>query len=356
MTDRVPARAGALESAARPTPAPPVLDPLPGRLGWAELEQIRSQRGRSTLLFITDRCPVECDHCSVDSRRDSPSISDFDLFGRIVDGLCAQPGLDVIGVSGGEPFVERRGLSLVARRVTESGRRLVVYTSGHWGVAARPPAWIAEVLARTTTVFLSTDGFHAERLPDERYIHAARAVAASGAWIVVQCIDLGSMVERAADLLTRALGSNWTDHAELHPTPPLTAGRGGDHFTLTRRAAGADFGACSMVASPMVRYDGTVTGCCNEGVIMGHGPDHLRRRLTVDTSVGDALDGFHADPWLRAMGGAGLGALTDHPRFADLADRRFTSICDLCWQMLDRVDPDEAEDPLVTAINLIGAP
>ena len=170
----------------------------------------------------------------------------------------------------------------------------------------------------------------------------------------MQCIDLGSMVERASQLLARAFGPNWSDHAELRPTPPLTAGRGAELFTLTRRAAGADFGACSMVASPMVRYDGTVTGCCNEGVIMGQGPDHLRRQVGAGT-VGDVLDGFHADPWLRAMGGAGLGALTTHPRFADLGDQRFTSICDLCWKMLDRVEAEEADDPLVTAINLIGA-
>ncbi len=325
-----------------------------GRLGWPELDLIRQQRGRSTLLFITDRCPVECAHCSVDSRRDSPMITDFALFEQIVDGLCAQPGLEVVGVSGGEPFVERRGLSLVARRVVEADKRLVVYTSGHWARQPQPPPWITEVLGHASTVFLSTDGFHAEAMPDERYVNAARSIAANDAWIVVQVIDLGSMVDRARDLLRQAFGDHFEDYAELRPTAPLTAGRGAELFTLTDRLAGFEFAPCKNVASPMVRYDGTVTACCNEEVIMGKGPDQLRRRARSADEVGRAIDAFHADPMLAAIGGAGPGALTSHPRFADLADRRFTSICDLCWKMLDRIEHDDEPDPLVTAINLIG--
>ena len=47
------------------------------------------------------------------------------------------------------------------------------------------------------------------------------------------------------------------------------------------------------------------------------------------------------------------GALTAHPRFADLAEREFTSICDLCWTMLDRVAGDEQPDPLIDAVSAV---
>src|SRR3954454_21603408 len=125
---------------------------MTGRLGWREIEDIRHQRGRSTLLFITDRCPVGCAHCSVDSRRDSPTITDFVLFEELVEWLCAQP-LEVVGISGGEPFVGRRGRSHAARRVTEAGNSLVVSTSGMWSKRPAPPAWIASVIESCTTVF-----------------------------------------------------------------------------------------------------------------------------------------------------------------------------------------------------------
>jgi hypothetical protein len=103
----------------------------------------------------------------------------------------------------------------------------------------------------------------------------------------------------------------------------------------------------------MVRYDGLVTGCCNESVIMNFGPARLRRRISSRQEMDDAVHAFHADPLLRAIGGVGLGALTAHPRFADLAETRFTSICHLCWQMLDRMPEDGTSDRLIESISLL---
>ena len=324
---------------------------MTSRLRWHDIELIRTQRRRSTLLFITDRCPVECAHCSVDSRRDSPTITDYVLFEQIVDELCAQPELEVVGISGGEPFVEKRGLTLAVERLHAAGKRIVVYTSGHWAIQPEPPKWIASVLDKCETVFLSTDAFHAEKMPDERYVNAARAIAAAGAWIVVQVIDADGMRERAESLLRDAFGADVDDRCEVRPTFGLSAGRGADVFTITPRHRGRDFSPCTMVASPMIRYDGVVTGCCNETVIMGGGPKQLRVSRSSGRDVTAAVESFHADPMLRAIGSAGPGALTDHPRFADLADRKFSTVCDLCWTMLDRVADDIEPDPLIGAVS-----
>jgi len=321
------------------------------RLDWQEIEEIRCAAERSTLLFITDRCPVGCAHCSVDSRRDSPTIKDRRLFAEIVEWICAQASFEVVGISGGEPFVERWGLTLASRRIVEAGKRLVVYTSGVWATQAQPPKWIADVLDRCATVFLSTDSFHADAMPDARFIHAARAIAAAGGWIVVQVVDQGNMVERTHGLLRQALGAEYQERAEVHPTQLLPSGRGANLPVFLHRQAGQTFPRCSKLGSPMVRYDGVVTGCCNESVIMGLGPTLLRKQGRTGTEVGAAVAALQNDPMLRAIGGVGPGVLTAHPRFGDLAERPFRSICDLCWQELDRVAGDERPDPLVAAIN-----
>ena len=320
------------------------------RLTFQEIDDIRNERGRSTLLFITDRCPVGCAHCSVDSRRDSPTIKDFELFGEIVEWIVAQD-YDVVGISGGEPFVERRGLSLAARRITDEGKRLVVYTSGVWATRPDPPAWIADVLDRSTTVFLSTDAFHQEGVGDGHYVNAARAIARAGAWIVVQVLEVDDMVQRAADLLRDAFGPDWEDYAELHPLAPLTAGRGADVFMRTKHRPGSAFAACGALTSQTIRYDGVVSACCNERTIMGWGPDALRRKATGGASLGAAVAELEGDPLLRAIGSIGPGVLTAHPRFADLADAPFSSVCDLCWKMHDRTAQDPEPDPLISAIS-----
>ena len=55
----------------------------------SEVERLRSEPGRAALLFITDRCPVGCLHCSVDSKPNSPKITDRPLFESVIDGLEA---------------------------------------------------------------------------------------------------------------------------------------------------------------------------------------------------------------------------------------------------------------------------
>jgi len=323
------------------------------RLSFAEIDAARTARGRSALLFITDRCPVGCAHCSVDSRRDSPTIRDWSLFEEIVDGICADAELEVVGISGGEPFVERRGLELASRRLVEAGKLLVVYTSGVWATASPPPAWVGDVLRRSSCVFLSTDAFHADAMQRVRFVRAARAIAAQGVWIVVQVIDLHDMVDRAKDLLEEAFGAGWDELAELHLTRPLPYGRGATVFMLTKHRPGHAYGPCLVAAAPVIRYDGVTSGCCNEDVIMGGGPDALRRRCGSRQELGDAIAHFRADAFLGAVGGVGPGAMTAHPRFADLAEQRFASICDLCWRMLERTSGDEEPDPLIRALDLV---
>jgi hypothetical protein len=320
------------------------------RMMHSDIEQIRRTRGRSMLLFITDRCPVGCQHCSVDSRSDSPTISDFSLFAEILDWICAKAEIEVVGISGGEPFIERRGLTFASRQLAETDKRQVVYTSGVWAIGSTTPSWISDVLARCSCVYLSTDGFHARSVAADRFIRAAHAIAAAGTWIVVQVLDYEQMVGRAEQLLRDAFGEDFSDFAELNAIVPLTNGRGANVFTRTARLLGHALGPCSLVTSPMVRYDGLVTGCCNESVIMNRGPSRLRQRVRSSEELEAAVEGFHADPLLRVIGGVGLGVLTQHPRFVDLAEEKFTSNCELCWKILDRL-PNKAEpDRLINAI------
>src|SRR5258705_4584840 len=135
------------------------------RLTHAEVESVRRTPGRSLLVFLTDRCPVGCAHCSVDSLRDSPTITDFELFEAIVTWIANRPGLETVGISGGEPFVERRGLELASARFRAAGLRQVVFTSGVWA-KGRTAGWIGDTLARCETVYLSTDAFHARAIDD----------------------------------------------------------------------------------------------------------------------------------------------------------------------------------------------
>ena len=311
-------------------------NPVSAKLTHDDIERLRRERGRSMLLFITDRCPVGCRHCSVDSRDDSPSITDFALFDAILDWMCVTAELQVIGVSGGEPFVERRGLTTAVERLTAVGKRIVLFTSGVWASEIRPAAWIRGVLEKSSCVYLSTDAFHSEGVAEERFMRALHAAADAGAWIVVQVVDYGSAVAQAERLMQAVFGERVADYAELNRTVPLRNGRGVGVFDLPYRGVeGHEFGACPLARSPMVRYDGVITACCNEDVIMGHGPARLRRRARSAQEVADAVNDFHEDPMLRIIGDTALGILTLLPEHAGLAHQRFATNCELCWKVLE---------------------
>jgi pyruvate-formate lyase-activating enzyme len=307
------------------------------RLRLADIDRLRWTPGVSALLFITDRCPVGCAHCSVDSRPTSATISDYQLFDAILDALCEDPKPRLIGISGGEPFVERRGLIRAVERITGTHKDAVVYTSGVWAQNSIP-SWIRGVIRQVPAAFLSTDAFHGARIEDGRFVRAARVFANEGIWIIVQVLKVQHMVEQAERLLIQAFGSDWPEHAEFSLVPPLPYGRAATLFARTRLTLGATFGPCRLLAAPVIRYDGLISACCNENVIMGGGPARLRRRCTTSNEVKAAMSAFRGDSLLNAIGSVGPGPLTTLPRFSDLAAEPFSSICEICWRMLERAE------------------
>lgn len=324
----------------------------PQRLKFAQVEKARQSFQKSILLFLTDKCPVGCDHCSVDSRPDSPSINNFKAFDKLLNEIAALPEVDLVGISGGEPFVERRGLTASVTKLRQANKLIVIYTSGIWARQSVAP-WIEDVLAETSTVFLSTDAYHSTNVSKEAFVRAARTISAQGTWLIVQVLEQTTMVDDATKLLVTAFGPDWNELAELHLIPPLPYGRGKGVFTENRSTLGSQFGPCLGLSAPVVRYDGQVTACCNEQIIKGLGPDRLRRQLGSD-SLAYVLDGITRDPFLQSMRTVGAGAMTAHPKLDTLATERFQNICSFCWKASDRLPiADSLADPVLSLLPIL---
>jgi hypothetical protein len=328
------------------------------RLRVEDLLRDRFTPGMSVLLFITDRCPVGCAHCSVDSRRESPTITDYALFGQLIDAICGDSSLKLVGISGGEPFVERRGLTLAMRRLGAAGKDIALYTSGVWARAGDQPAWIRDILPLASCVLLSTDGFHAETVDAARFTAAALAIRAAGVPVIVQVLNRPDEVDAAKALLTTAFGEGWAEWADLSYIEPLSYGRGETVFARPPAVAAASIGACSLLAAPVVRYDGTITGCCNEPLIMGRGPDRLRRRVSSGAELTAALHAFRSDALLSVIATVGAGPVTAHPAYAHLASARVRGICDLCWRLQDATAAPlgDRSDPVLALLPLLARP
>jgi organic radical activating enzyme len=321
-----------------------------------DISALRTQAGKAAGLFITDRCPVGCAHCSVDSRKTSPTISDFALFEEMVSGLASQQMLEIVALTGGEPLIERRGIETAVRILKHAKKRLVLFTSGIW--AKRSVAsWIKGVLDQIDTVFLSTDRYHEDKVNQDIFVTAAASIAESGCWIVVQTLDQERDIQRARHLLTLALGSSYADHSEIVVSKPLPYGRGEELFDQQKgQKIGQQFGACALLGSPLIRYDGRVTACCNEKVIMGHGSARLAKKCATSTDLAEALTLFRTDPFFQVVSSLGFETLLIHPRFSELSSAHFPDICHICWAandaMIGSINP---EDALLRAMAMLGS-
>lgn len=323
------------------------------RISHAEATELRRTAGATLALFLTDRCPVGCGHCSVSSRVDSPTITDWDLFHELVAGICALPSLQAVAITGGEPFAERRGLIHAVESLHTAGIAVILFTSGHWATRDPAPPWISDVLSLTCTVYLSTDSFHAitssmratpsrpraspvDGGPFDVLRRAAEMVERAGCQLVIQVLD-----EPGAIDVARGLSAT----ADISVNRPLAVGRGREVFAQAPVRPVSEFGRCGLLNSPTVRYDGTITACCNEAVIMGTGPGALRRTVHTRQGVPEALGELAGDPVLRVMGRLGAGALE-----SIVQEAGFRSICDPCWSAHARVERDPKARAMVTLL------
>jgi len=321
------------------------------RLTMAETDEMRAVPGRTVLFFITDQCPVGCSHCSVDSRPDSPRVTDWPLFEQVVAGIAALPLAESVAISGGEPFVERRALPYAVDAFADAGKAVVVFTSGHWAPRERQPAaWIPKVLRRVSTVFLSTDAFHQGTVDQRQFTAAVRIVAEAGCRVAIQSLDTGDGVDSARQALEEVFGPQWAEHADLKPIFPMRSGRGADVFAIRRLQGVEQFTPCTLLGSPTIRYDGFAVPCCNEPVIIGQGPAGLRRRVRDAAGVSAALDEFGRDPLLRLISTVGPGGIAELGPFGELAEDRFENVCGACWKSFEIAAGDPAAGRLVDAL------
>jgi len=258
----------------------------------------------------------------------------------VIAGILSVPSFELIGVSGGEPFIERSALSYLVQECSTRGLRIVLYTSGVWAAKGKP-SWIAEVLERATAVVLSIDAFHTRAVNMEALHRVADMVMVAGCSLIVQTVDLPASSQPALRFVERVMRTAPDSNVELNLVPPLSIGRGRVAFEslppLPRRTL-EEWGSCRLLAAPVIRYDGVVIACCNEAVLMGAGPDRLRRRCKTRAEVAEAVTALRSDPFLECMRTVGVSTIGQLPWVDVPADTSYGSICEACWELNAQFD------------------
>ncbi|MEA2191709.1 MAG: hypothetical protein QOI73_1830, partial [Solirubrobacteraceae bacterium] len=299
----------------------------------ADFEARRRRPGVMMGVILTDRCPVGCNHCSVSALIDDAGPDVNPAFGEQISQLAALTSLEVVFVTGGDPFAHLDELERTVGELVARGKRVVLHSAGYWGADRSIEARARALLARVDTLVLGVDLYHRIGVSDDALAGAMRMASEAGCWIVTQVIVGPRQPDHrcyALRMLEAAFGPEWQRHAEIAENPPLDTGRAARIDRFAARPSRA--GRCELVNRPMLRFDGEVTACCNEAVLQGAGPPGLHRTIATG-GVDAALDALAGDPLVRLVEALPTGAAYELvSSVAGVAPQPVAGTCDACWR------------------------
>jgi len=242
-----------------------------------ELERLRATPHAAVAYLMTERCTAACRHCSVRATATSAPAAPVERVRAWVRSIGEAPATRVLGITGGEPFLEREALSAALEEARAAGLQTVVYTNAYWAPSASKARQVLAGLPPIDLIQFGADRFHGEFVPLENLRHATEAALELDCGVWFQICDT-EWVSYAAELKS-AIGERAWEACDVSLVPILSVGRAADNaFDEDQTEVPIPEGGCAALATPMVRPDGSVIACCSEhayvadrpGLTLGH--------------------------------------------------------------------------------------
>lgn len=242
----------------------------------SEIVALRTVPAAALCLGLTQRCPLNCRHCSTNSTLGAADFSEAP-FRRIVASFTEDCHPELVVMSGGEALLKAE----LVRWVGETSRRVGASTqlmSGMYFARERkiPPA-VRRAIDAVDHLSASIDVFHEEEVSRADVLRVLRELADEGKDLSVHLVGLDDedpyITEAIADIREQ-LGDR-VPIAVNHVGP---LGRAAEWLDNAGPALPWHPGPepCMLASWPLVRYDGAVLACCKQEVIdMPVVPGHL---------------------------------------------------------------------------------
>lgn len=287
-------------------------------------------------VFVTTRCPVGCRHCYLGAglERSSIDVANYRLW---IDQLKSDSGIRFICLTGGEPFHLRGNLERIVRETSERGLRVNAITSAVWAISDGQADIIMARLAECglSTLVVSVDDYHQERVPASRVRSALKAARDHGIAHYISYSHHGwpkstEIEERVHALIGDVPESTRIVHGQIY-----RLGRAVTHIDLS---AFSDAEEASELCSNMcltVTPDGQVLSCgCALGTPASHG---LRLGDLANNRLGPLHDQWLSDPVLMFLQTEGLGRLQEEASVVGIhstSEVAGQETCEKCLRLL----------------------
>lgn len=292
-----------------------------------ELTAFQKRAERHVSFSVTTACPLRCRHCLVAtvSARDHESVAlpaqRAEAFAREMPALAAE-GVERISFTGGEPLLAESVLDVLSAAAAAHGIGCTVVTACHW---ARTPEQAREVVARLPHIdrwHLSMDRYHAEFLPLQPVIHAAKAAVALGRDVLIRAAVPDPPADEDRQLLADLMAT-LPPQVELAVQPISRVGRAVT-LPLPRRDRVETPPAppprrpwipC-MSTGPLVLASGSLRPCCSS--LADASTDHPFRTPSAD-AVGlvGVYRAWRNDPLLKLVRSVGFAPVLEWAQGTD---------------------------------------
>jgi hypothetical protein len=138
-----------------------------------DFEERRWRPGQMMGVILTDRCPVGCNHCSVSALMENAGPDSNPDFAAHMAQLAALRDIEVVFITGGDPFVHLDELEDSVAALVAAGKRVVLHSAGYWGADPAIESRARAVLDRIDTLVLGVDLYHRIGVTDEALVGAA---------------------------------------------------------------------------------------------------------------------------------------------------------------------------------------
>jgi hypothetical protein len=258
-------------------------------------------------LFLTRRCTSRCRHCGAWYTKSADRDFTREDLARFIPDIAETPGIEAVGLSGGEVFVVKNLFDFAVDGLKNLGLPFTFVTNASW---ARSEPIARDRLSRYTATLgmgLSADSFHQEFIPIDRVVNAALAAESLGIPYVVRATMRATEARR--DVEHNLMEAGLPDAGKIAYAPVMYIGQ------ARKRIDPADFPnenppgvPCLSLRTPFIFPNGDVYACCGEAAnIEGAHPLFLGN--LNEAKLASLVAKYETDPTLKAIYTEGPRAL-----------------------------------------------
>jgi pyruvate-formate lyase-activating enzyme len=299
----------------------------------ADIIALRPEPCAGLLLAVTQRCPLDCAHCSSDSTTAGPAPAGAQFL-RFVETFAAGDRPDVLLMTGGEPLLYPALVRRLATAARRAGTRSMALTGAYFAAQGRYPEPVRRTIVALDHLSVSIDAYHERRVPRQDVFRLLRRVLDAGVAASLHLTGDGPDDPYLADV-TAAVRAALGHQVPMLVTTVRPVGRAAA-WAAARPASAGQVAPCTMAAWPVVAPDGLIVACCNQDAV-------TRRPVPAHLALGHvATDGWPvvrrrslASPELRLIRAAGPSYLSARLGGNSPASGAGRSYCQSCHHLGD---------------------